>query len=240
MKNIIPVFLFLSSGLMMEAESVEHLKSHQTLPENSKFENVKSQVTEYLKGSWCSAEKANLIMELIVTEHLRNCVEVGAFTGSSALPILAALRYLNQGHVYLIDAWSNQEAVKGLNAQDPNAIWWSTLDMKAVKNQLLHMVKSWNLTPYCTIIHATSEKAVQEIQDIEFLHLDGNFSEEGAFLDSELYLPKVRSGGYILLSNVLFMTDQKPSKMKSLWPIFDQCDIVGEIDSGNAILFKKS
>ena len=201
-------------------------------------------VSEYLKNSWCSQQKAKLMMEIIIFEQLNTCVEVGTFMGSSALPILVSLEYLKTGHAYLIDAWSNEEAVKGLDKDDPNAIWWSTLDMNAVKNHLLHMLGHWNLASYCTVMHATSAQAVSSIESIidsiDFLHLDGNFSKTGALLDTELYVPKVRPGGYILVSNVLVTAHQEPTKMKALWPLFDTCDIVSEIENGNVLLFRKN
>ena len=172
-------------------------------------------------------------------ERLQVCVEVGTFSGASALPILTALKYLQVGHAYLIDAWSNQEAIKGIDNDDPNAIWWSQLDMNAVKSQFLQMLENKQLASYCTVIHAPSHQAVSKIESIDFLHLDGNFSEAGSLLDTQLYLPKVKSGGYILLSNVLVTVNQKPTKMRALWPLFNQCEIVSEIENGNAILFKK-
>ena len=70
-------------------------------------------------------------------------------------------------------------------------------------------------------------------------HLDGNFSEEGAWQDSEVYLPKVVPGGYILLSNALVSVAGQSAKMKALWPLFDRCDVVCEIDDSNTLLFRK-
>jgi predicted O-methyltransferase YrrM len=224
--------------------SLEHLASDKSLAMSDSYQDPKlaekmNAVFDAIKGSWCSKEKAKLMMEIIIFERLNTCVEVGTFAGSSALPILVSLEYLNKGHAYLIDAWSNQEAIKGLNREDPNAIWWSALDMKAIKQQLLQMLRNWKLTPYCTVIHATSDKALSHFDSIDFLHLDGNFSEQGALLDTDLYLPKVRPGGYILLSNVLVTANQKPTKMKALWPLFDTCEIVSEIENGNVLLFRK-
>jgi len=224
--------------------SLEHLASDKKLAASGSYNNPElarkmETVFQHLKNSWCSQEKAKLIMEIIIFERLTMCVEVGTFMGSSALPILVSLEYLKNGHAYLIDAWSNQEAVKGLSPDDQNAIWWSTLDMNAIKNHLLHMLGHWHLDSYCTVIHETSEQAVSHVDSIDFLHLDGNFSKDGAHLDSKLYVPKVRSGGYILLSNVLVTANQEPTKMKALWPLFETCDIVSEIENGNVLLFRK-
>ena len=166
-------------------------------------------------------------------------VEIGAFTGSSAVPMLAAVKYIGTGRGYIVDAWSSEEAVRGLPKEDVNTIWWAGLDMEAAKNHFMYVFNNWSFQSICEVLAMTSKSAVDKIPVIDFLHLDGNFSEEGAMLDSELYLPKVRSGGYILLSNTLTMIGGRPTKMKALWPIFDQCDIICELDSGNTILFRK-
>ncbi len=206
---------------------------------NAKLAKLENQVFEYVKNSWCSQEKAKLLLELVVLTQPAVCVEIGAFTGATALPILAGLQYLKRGTAYVIDAWSNAEAVRGLPGNDPNAVWWAGLDMHAVQKQFNHMLKDWSIKSYCHTLQMSSVNAASQILSIDFLHLDGNFSEEGALLDSELYLPKVVPGGYVLLSNALVMIGGKPAKMKALWPIFDQCDIVCEMEHGNTLLFKK-
>lgn len=197
-------------------------------------------IVSALKGSWCSEEKAKLILECVITNRPQVCVEIGPFTGSSTLPMLAALRYTNhKAQAYVIDAWSNEEAVRGLPKDDPNAIWWASLDMRAIKNQFTQTVNRWSLTSYVQVLHMSSERAVSLLPSINFLHLDGNFSAEGSSLDTRLYLPKVVPGGHILISNVLTMIGNQATKMKALWPLFESCELVSEIENGNALLFKK-
>ena len=201
--------------------------------------SIENSVCDYLKNSWCSQEKARLLLELIAIVHPKVCVEVGAFSGSSSLPILAGLQYLGKGKGYMIDAWSNEEAIRGLPSNDPNTEWWKTLSMSWAKNQFHYMIDYWSLGSFCKTLHMTSAQAILKIPNIDFLHLDGNFSEEGALLDSELYVSKVVPGGYILLSNALVMIAGKPTKMRALWPLFEHCDIICEIDQGNVLLFRK-
>ena len=196
-------------------------------------------VVDAIKNSWCSEEKARLLFESVIILQPRVCVEIGAFTGSCTLPMVAGLQYLKQGQAYIIDAWSNEDAIQGLPQGDPNTNWWATLDMPAIKRQFLHTMATWSFKPYVQVLHTSSREAVSQVPLIDFLHIDGNFSEQGALLDTELYLPKVTQGGYILLSNILVMIGGKPTKMKALWPLFEYCEIVCEIENGNAILFRK-
>jgi hypothetical protein len=203
------------------------------------FVQLEQKIVDFLKTSWCSEEKAKLILKCVIANRPKVCVEIGAFTGSSTLPLLAALQYVNHGHAYVIDAWSNTEAIRGLPKADPNAVWWASLNMHAVKSQFIQTMNQWSLSPYFQVLHMSSQEAVAQLPEIDFLHLDGNFSEEGALLDSQLYLPKVVPKGHILISNLLTMVGNQPTKMKALWPLFEQCEIVSEIENGNAFLFRK-
>lgn len=82
-------------------------------------------------------------------------------------------------------------------------------------------------------------EAAQKIDEIDFLHLDGNFSEEGSLLDAMQYLPKVNIGGFILLSNALFTVDENISKRSTIWFLYQNCELVFEIDNSNTMLFRK-
>ena len=220
-----PVYLNLTDEKVLNKQDLTDLKSH---------------IFEYLQNSWCSKEKATLLTELIALTTPNVCVEIGAFTGSSSLPILAGLQYNGQGKLYAVDAWSCEEAIRGLPASDGNTQWWGQLDMSVVKTIFHNMLDSWMLNRYCEALSMTSNSAASQIPPIDFLHLDGNFSEEGALSDAKLYVPKVKSGGYILLSNVQTMISGKPSKMKALIILLDQSEVICEIDGGQTLLFRKN
>lgn len=202
------------------------------------FQELKGRVIKYLANSWCSAKKAEMIMDLVFAIRPQVCVEIGVFNGSSILPVAATLRHINAGCIYAIDAWSNAEAVKHMPASDPNFVWWSHVNMDNAKNKFTSLIKEWNLQSCCSVVHATSELAAQRIPEIDFLHLDGNFCEEEALRDVELFLPRVKAGGYILLSNLFQVVDNEYTKMSSMWRLFDECEIIYEID--NAALFRKN
>ena len=223
-----PEFLDLKESAIMEV-----LKKQ-------KLTDLKVNVSKYLKNSWCSKEKSDLLIELMSLTSPNICVEVGAFTGSTALPILAGLKFCGHGKLYAIDAWSCGAAIRGLPSSDVNTTWWGSLDMSAIQTKFNGMLDSWSVREFCHVLHMTSEEAASQIPAIDFLHLDGNFSEAGALLDSKLYVPKVTPGGYILLSNVHVMVAGMPSKMKALTVLLDQCEVVCEIENGQTLLFRKN
>jgi hypothetical protein len=204
------------------------------------FLELKAKVSKFLVNSWCSQEKANLLMDLVLVTQPKVCVEIGACTGSSVLPVAATLKYLGKGQVFAIDAWSNAEAVKNWEDNDPNKPWWSKVDMKTLQKHFQNMVSTWNVASTCKTLCMPSDKAVSQVpNNIDFLHLDGDYSEKGSMQDIELYLPKVQSGGYILLSGLFTMVNNKQPKLKAFCTLFDSCDIVAEIERDNAVLFKK-
>jgi len=203
------------------------------------FINLKREVVRYLEGSWCSAEKINLMMDLLCVIEPALCVEIGAFTGSSVLPVASTLKHLQVGRVIAIDAWSSLEAIKNLDFDDPNRPHWAAMDMKNAYLKFQTMLWEHFLTPYCVTLCLPSNVAARYVNEIDFLNLDGDYSERGSMEDVKLYLPKVKRGGYILLSNLYTMVNGKAPKMKSFAVLYDACELICEIERGNAILFRK-
>ena len=173
--------------------------------QDEKFQQVKTSVKSFLKNSWCSEDKATLLMDLIAMTKPQVCVEIGACTGSSVLPVAATLRYVGAGTIFAIDAWSNDEAVKNLALDDINRVWWSKVNMLDIKSIFDTMVSSWDLSTYCKVIQKPSREAITDLPDIDFLHIDGNFSEEGSIEDVTMYLPKVKSRAIMLVKSRVFL-----------------------------------
>ncbi len=214
------------------------LSPPQSTVQDVQFQILKNEIQSSLKGSWCTEKKIDLMMDLIYQNRPEVCVEIGVFTGSSLLPVAATLKYLDHGHVYAVDAWSNEQVLKHVSTRDVNYAWWSTVNMAEVKIACMSLLHKWSVQSYCTLIPTASELAVEQVPEIDFLHLDGNFSEAGALLDAQLYLPKVKSGGYILLSRLYQDIDRHFTKMPAVWMLFDSCEIICNVDP-HAVLFRK-
>ena len=234
--------LFLHGGaLIAEWDPQEELSKYDLQPlHDTQFVQLKNKITSYLSNSWCSPEKINVLMDVILITQPKKCVEIGVFTGSSLLPIAATLQYLKKGKVFAIDAWSNAKATENLDRSDPKYKWWSQADMKAAFSKCSEMIKEWRLRKVCTILHESSQEAAGKIENnIDFLHFDGGFSEKTSLQDVLLYIPKVREGGYILLSNTLYTINGRHTKKKAFSHLFSMCDLICEIDGENTFLFRK-
>ena len=122
---------------------------------------------------------------------------------------------------------------------DGKTFTWARVDMKGIYDQFIQMENEWDIWSFCLPIRSPSSIAVNQVNNIDFLHLDGDYTAIGSLQDVQLYLPKVKSGGYVLLSNLFTMVKGKQPKLKSFLTLFDSCEIVAEIERDNAILFRK-
>ncbi|MBI2743540.1 MAG: class I SAM-dependent methyltransferase [Chlamydiales bacterium] len=201
-------------------------------------EEVKQQVCSTLPSlhGWCTVEKAISFIDLVLEVKPEICVEVGVFGGSSIFPVASALQFLGKGVVVAIDPWDKGETIKNM---DPEAAaahvnWWSKVNFDRIYASYLGMVKMFGLEEQCITIRSTSERAAPILNKIDILYLDGNHSEAGFTRDVQLYLPKVRSGGYIWINDTLW-TEVQPA----IDLLMEECDAVKLIDNGNCILFRK-
>lgn len=185
---------------------------------------------------WCSQEKAQRMMDLIYQTHPQICVEIGVFGGSSIYPTACALAYLKSGVVYAIDPWTKMDCSEGYTPGDPNYEWWNSIDLEKIYSNFLHMLKKYKLQHYCKVMRMTAEQACPYFVDgtIDILHIDGNHSEDSALRDAILYLPKVKSGGYIWFDDANW-----ESTTKAIAFLRDHCDEIPEMFANNCILFRK-
>lgn len=185
---------------------------------------------------WCSKEKALAFIDLILEEKPKVWVEVGVFGGSSLFPVLSAFKFLDSGMAIGIDAWDKIECIKYFDPvkDKVDLKWWGNINLQAIYRSYLNMIDVHGLGSYVITIRATTEEAAQDVQEIDVLHLDGNHCEVPSLRDAELFLPKVRSGGYIWMNDSLWASRQKAVDF-----LLQSCDVVKVLDQGNCLLLKK-
>jgi len=186
---------------------------------------------------WCTKEKADHFMDLVLEVNPQVYVEIGVFGGSSLFPVASTLKFLGEGVVIAIDPWDKKETIKHFDpTEDATDLkWWTSINFERIYYSYLHLIKRFDLEEYCLTMKMTSEKAASKINTpIDILYLDGNHSEVCSTQDVELYLPKVKQGGYIWMNDTLWATRQQAVELLS-----ESCDVVKVIDNGNCILFKK-
>jgi hypothetical protein len=209
-----------------------------TLDADQKVEDLKKQVAQVLPSlhGWCTKEKALHFIDLVLEVKPKVYVEIGVFGGSSLFPVVSALKFLEEGSAIAIDAWDKVEAIRHYNPIDEeiHMVWWGKVNFDYIYSSYLNMLRRYALEEYCTTIKATSEKAASKVGVIDILYIDGNPSEEVSTQDAALYLPKVRSGGYVWMNDCLSV-----NKQQALDLLLESCDVVKVIDQGNCILLQK-
>lgn len=227
-KKLMVLFVLLSFGSYCESTKVD-----------PRYLLLKHRVHRDLENSWCPAEKADAIMDLIVENGPKICVEIGVFEGASLLPIISAIKYLGEGHVYAIDAWSNEEAIKNMDINDPNKGWWASINFDYARSIFHEMISSKGFSKFCTEIAKPSREAVDEIGEIDFLHIDGNYTSQGSLDDGMLYAPKVKIGGHILVSNYLININHDLPKLDLYYYLSEFCKEQKSFEILGCVLFKK-
>lgn len=190
-----------------------------------------------LLDGWCTKEKAIAFIDMVLTEKPKVWVEIGVFGGASLFPVLSAFKFLGEGSAIAIDAWDKIECIRYFDPVKDKADlkWWANLNINQIHDSFQKMLIQFDLKKYCTTLRLTSESASKEIKEpIDVLYIDGNHSEAVSVLDVELYLPKVRSGGYIWMNDAPWA-----SRQKAIDILAGSCDFVTFVDNGNCILFRK-
>lgn len=162
---------------------------------------------------WCTKEKAMIIYNVILSIEKPVCVELGVFAGRSLVAIAKAAKRKN-GHVYGIDAWSNDASMYGNNREENN-IWWSNIDYEYFYNYTKDVLLKGNVADICDILRNKSNDVVEQFEDnsIDFLHQDGNHSEECTTEEVKKWCSKVKVGGYWAFDDSDWPTTKKAQEL---------------------------
>ncbi len=199
---------------------------------------LKEQVALGLKTipGWCTQEKSESFIDLVLETKPHICVEIGVFGGSTLFPVASALHALGEGIAIAIDPWDKIECLRFLdpigNKQDWD--WWGRLNLREIERSFRQMLVERGLQNTVAILKMTSKEAASKVRRIDILSLDGNLSEQGVLEDIRLYLPKVVPGGYIWLNDALWTSRQTAQDL-----LLESCDLIRAIDGGNCLLFRK-
>lgn len=240
MKYLLLLLIFFSGGVFPDWNP-DYLRKDfdKSVLEEKGFQKFKNRVLRAVENTWCSNQKANLLMDLVKLERPDVCVEIGVMSGDTFIPVAATLKYIQHGKAYAIDAWSNEEACLHLLDDDPNKPWYAQLDLYGLKQSYEIKVRKWKLGATCVCLPEPSRTAIHSLKTIDFLHIDGNYSEEGSLEDVRLYLPKVKHGGYILYSNIHWSANGRTPRIKAFQLLLESCEILADIDDRSTYLLRK-
>ena len=181
----------------------------------------------------CPLDKANVISHNIIDNDYKVCVEIGVWRGRSLTPIMVATKHIG-GECYGIDPWNKDDAMEfeaPTNIQNTVTNIIAGADFEGAYQDVLKLTRNY---PKCKIIRKTAEDAVDDIPDsIDMLHIDGNHDSGLVTIDIKLYVPRVRSGGMVI------MDDTNWASVKSCLPLLEEHGCAMDIDYQNWQVWRK-
>lgn len=177
---------------------------------------------------WCSREKAVDLANTIWKSKPKTAVEIGVFAGRSLIAI--ALTLPEGSTVIGIDPWTVDASIQGFD--DENKDWWAQVDHMKIYVECAMTLKLLGIKNV-RLFRLTAEQALAQghIPDvIDFLHIDGNHSEESAAFDVRNYVPRVPAGKEIWLDDMDWLTTKKAQTI-----ISETCDLERTITSGTSV-----
>jgi methyltransferase family protein len=185
---------------------------------------------------WCSNEKARAMAKVILDTKPEVSVEIGVWGGKSLMVLALAHCKSDYGHCYGIDPWTAKAALEGVEHPD-NLKWWGDAPYEAVYRDCLQKLLDANVTHRCSVFRTTSRLASSLFVDVDFLHIDGNHTEESSVSDAFVWMPKMRKGGHIFFDDVDWTEGETLTTRRAVGIVAESCDKVGEV--GNCAIFRK-
>lgn len=183
-------------------------------------------------GGWCTAEKASRLSRIVTESQCSIYLEIGVFAGRSLLA--AALSLPAHGIAIGIDPWKRDDSIKGFD--DANKDWWGKIDHDQIYDECRANIVKVGVADKCHLIRSNSSEALSLVQRLPFyavLHIDGNHSEQASCFDVCSYVPRVLSGGTILLDDCDWNTTKRAQSI--LESMAEKIDTVG-----NCAIYRKN
>ncbi|TMK60294.1 MAG: class I SAM-dependent methyltransferase [Actinobacteria bacterium] len=193
-------------------------------------------------GGGSSLLKVMTLADLIVAGNLRRVVEIGVYRGRLLLPLAMTMASLGRGEAVGIDPYSAAAAVqtddhnRGLDLVE----WPRSVDWDALYEETWARIEHWGLADCCRLLRARSADvaAAFDVSSVDLLHVDGNHDRDAVARDVELFLPKVRPGGFVVLDDASWQSvrptcDSLRASHELILQVVDPHDVLLSTGQGN-------
>lgn len=173
---------------------------------------------------WCTEAKACRLADAVLATKAQTAVEVGVFGGKSLIPMAMACDFQQKGVCWGIDPWRKQDAIEDIK-DEAHINWWKSCNLELTYQRFMAQLIQNNITHRCNHLRGSGEFYAQlfPAKSIDVLHIDGNHSEKKSIQDVNLWLPKVRKGGYVFFDDIAWGSTKKAVAL-----IKKQCKLVEE------------
>ena len=166
---------------------------------------------------WCPTHKAMWLAEHIIKERLLWIAEIGVLSGRSLIPMALTVRSLGLGGFVLgIDPYQHARQVEGI-ANEGQIEWSKAIDWNQQFIDTTNRITEMGLTDWCGVLRAPSSSCFGLIGSLDLLHIDGCHSALATHRDIETWVPKVRTGGLVVVDDINWSTISPTLKLLPEW-----------------------
>lgn len=166
-----------------------------------------SLIVPSLEG-WCPVDKARWMATWIVNQRASKIVEIGVFGGRSLMPMGMAVKFLVEhnpgysGKVVGVDSYDNTDSTEG-ETDLANRDWWAKTNLKRIREVAEQAIVSLGLAHIVELRVISSTQAVGSFEDgsMDLVHIDGQHAESVSCRDVNLWWPKLRVGGVMVMDD---------------------------------------
>lgn len=155
-------------------------------------------------AGWCSLDKALTLASIVLAIRPAVVVELGVWTGGSAIPLGLALTAVGSGQLLAVDAWSAEASVDGQAAEE-HAQWWGVKMGDAGHRRAFEMflarLRRHGVHPDRCAVRRQRTDVATVPPSIDLLHHDANHGPQ-AVRDIERWAPAVRLGGMLVIDDL--------------------------------------
>lgn len=154
-------------------------------------------------GDWCSIDKALALATIIVALRPKIVVELGVWSGGSAIPMAIALHRIGSGRLIAVDSWSAESSIEGQEAS--HAQWWGEKmgdagHERALETFMKRLAKHDIGHEHCWVSRQRTDEAIVP-ESIDLLHHDANHGPQ-VVLDIQRWGAAIRVGGLLVIDDL--------------------------------------
>ena len=185
--------------------------------------------------------KARVLAHLILKHNLKRAVEIGVYHGSSLLPQAVGQAYIG-GVAIGIDPFSAIEAAQLENEEllEPVKDIVNRIDWEDLYRKVHVLISRHGLTNSCKILRMTADAAAQLVPpELDLIHIDGNHDRAKVLADLGTYVPKLRTGGFLVVDDIGWPTiNPEYVKLRKRMKVIFEEKIQYVIETGWGVLQK--
>lgn len=159
---------------------------------------------------WCTPKKAQRLFDLVIDSNSQITCELGVFGGRSFIPLALAHKQKGTGFALGIDAWKKEVSVEGTNSPE-NDEYWSKINYTEIYRKCIYNIQLNEADGFCSLVRMRSQDAGFLIADniIDILHQDSSHNVETITAELNLWVPKLKTGGYWIADDLLWEEAKK-------------------------------